>query len=96
MFPYQCILSLPIVVVSVQFTEDDYSFSEGESDAEVCLEAIGQVARPGEVTVTVSSVPEGTATGTILYRICTCVTHQIDPFLHIISLNYVKQAKSAG
>ncbi|CAI8024993.1 Extracellular matrix protein FRAS1, partial [Geodia barretti] len=42
------------------FTEDDYSYVEGDPNARVCLEGIGQIAQPA--TATVSSLAQGTAT----------------------------------
>ena len=48
-------------VFTIQFTEDDYSYPEGDPDARVCLEGSGEIAQPA--TATVSSLPQGTATG---------------------------------
>jgi hypothetical protein len=48
-------------VFTVQFTEDDYSYVEGDPNARVCLEGIGQIVQPA--TATVSSLAQGTATG---------------------------------
>ena len=49
--------------------KDVYSYEEGDSGAEVCLEGSGETAQP--VTVDVSSYVEGTATGT--YTECTFI-----------------------
>ena len=48
-------------VFTIQFTEDDYSYVEGDPNARVCLEGVGDIAAPA--TATVSSLPRGTATG---------------------------------
>ena len=50
-----------IPVFTIQFTEDDYSYVEGDPNARVCLEGVGEIAAPA--TATVSSLPQGTATG---------------------------------
>ena len=44
----------------VRFIED-YSYQEGEGDTVVCVEGVGQTAHPA--TITISSLPGGTATG---------------------------------
>ena len=49
-------------VLMVQFTEEDYSTSEGEP-AEICVEGIGQIAQPAMAIV--STTTGGTATGRI-------------------------------
>ena len=53
-------------VFAVQFTEDDYSYVEGDPNARVCLEGNGEIAQPA--TATVSSLAQGTATG---YSYCS-------------------------
>ena len=58
-FPFCC------VVFVIEFTEEDYSFDEGESNAMVCLQGIGEIAQPA--TATVSSLNTGTASGKIPY-----------------------------
>ena len=60
------ILSLINLEFSVYFVKDVYSYEEGDSGAEVCLEGSGETAQP--VTVEVSSYVEGTATGTYIER----------------------------
>ena len=51
----------------VYFTKDVYSYFEGDPAAEVCLEGSGGIAQP--VTVIISSLMRGTATGIyVLYN----------------------------
>ena len=75
---FEYILSLINVEFSVYFVKDVYSYEEGDSVAEVCLEGCGETAQP--VTVEVSSYVEGTATGT--YTECTlyvqCVKREVE------------------
>ena len=52
---------LCFTVFTVEFTESDYSFDEGDPNAEVCLQGSGEIAQPA--TATVSSLQTGTATG---------------------------------
>ena len=53
--------NISLAVFTIEFTEDDYSYVEGDPNARVCLEGIGQIAQPA--TATVSSLAQGTATG---------------------------------
>ena len=45
----------------ISFTEESFSYEEEDTDTEVCLEGVGEIARPA--TATVSSITSGTATG---------------------------------
>ena len=58
-------------VFTVQFTEDDYSYVEGDPNARVCLEGIGEIAQPA--TATVSSLAQGTATGYTYLGVHMCM-----------------------
>lgn len=54
-----CNLSTDFVV---SFAESVYSYSEGENGSEVCLNGVGEIAE--QATATISSLAQGTATGT--------------------------------
>ena len=45
----------------VRFTEEDYSYEEGDPTARVCLLGVGEIAQPA--TATLLSLATGTATG---------------------------------
>ena len=60
-----------LAVFTIEFTEDDYSYVEGDPNARVCLEGIGEIAQPA--TATVSSLAQGTATGYIYLPWCIYV-----------------------
>ena len=45
----------------ISFAEEDYSYKEGDPDAQVCLIGEGEITT--EAAATVSSVPSGTAQG---------------------------------
>ena len=55
------LLHISFTVFTIEFTESDYSFDEGDPNAEVCLQGSGEIAQPA--TATVSSLQTGTATG---------------------------------
>ena len=62
-----------ILEFMVNFVEVDYRYEEGEGDSDVCIEGVGLIAQP--VTITVSSLNNGTATGTITHRYIDSVVY---------------------
>ena len=53
-----------LIVFTIQFTEEDYSYNEGQTDATVCLEGDGEIAQPARARIL--SLAVGTAQGICL------------------------------